>query len=54
VFSEIGPSAIGERASSPAPIQTRRCEAPSSASTSATSTIVAAPHSAISTLKAAL
>ena len=54
MFSEIGPSAIGESASSPTATRIRVSDAPSSASTSATSTIVAAPQSAISVLKAAL
>jgi len=53
VFSEIGPSATGEMASSSTAVQTRTPDAPTRASRSATTMIVAAPHSAISVLKAA-
>ena len=54
MLSEIGPSAIGDKASSATPTRIRVSDAPSSASTSATSTSVATPQRAISVLKSAL
>jgi len=54
VFSETGPSAIGERATSKAAVHTRATDAPSLRSTSVTSTSEATPQSAISALNAAL
>jgi hypothetical protein len=54
VFREIGPSAIGARASRATAAHNARPEIPSSTSTSATKTIVAAPQSIISVLNAAL
>jgi len=53
-LSEIGPTAIGESANSPAATYRRCFEAPSVTSVSTTAKSAAIPHSAISVLKAAL
>ena len=54
VLSEIGPTAIGESANSPAATYRRCFEAPSVTSVSTTAKSAAIPHSAISVLKAGL
>jgi hypothetical protein len=54
VLSEIGPSATGDSAKSRSATQSLVRVAPSRRSSSASTTIVAAPHSVISVLKAAL
>ena len=54
MFREIGPTAAGATASSPTDTTSLRRVAPSSTSTSAATTIVAIPQSAISALNAAL
>jgi len=54
VFNEIGPTAIGESAKSPAAAYKRRLEAPSVTRASTTAKSAPIPHRAISVLKAAL